>query len=438
MSKIKDYGQHIILSVLLIGLTVFGICQFRRAEELEYSQNITYSRIFTELTGYVDDMEEELLKARLINDPKQLVNLSGELYRSTSAAKANLCSLPLGDVSVARTTEFLSQVGDFANSVSMKVLEGQEITDEDLQTITNLSSYAKGMQEGLDELLVNMNNGDVSFSKSGVQKLLGGGGTVLADSISDVEEEIHDYPALVYDGPFSQHVMNKEPVFLEGKTQIDQQMAQNIAELYIGNEVKYIGDGEGRIPSYYFEKDTKQIEITKAGGQIMWMLDSRNIGEKKLSLEEAKQFAAQFLRRNGFADMTESYYDIKDDCAVLNYAWTQNGYTVYPDLVKVKVALDTGEIVGFEGRGYVMNHCARKIPEPLITVDEALSMVSRGADVESTSYAVIPLDNGKEAFCYELKGKIDDKHFLIYINTQSGAEEKIMILLETETGVLAV
>ncbi|MGN1098038.1 MAG: PepSY1/2 domain-containing protein, partial [Clostridia bacterium] len=287
--------------------------------------------------------------------------------------------------------------------------------------------------------LVKTNNGDISFSKRSVEQFLGGGGTTaFADSIADLEEELHDYPSLVYDGPFSQHVTNKEPVFLMNKASIDENMAKSIACSYIGNEAVLAGKGDGKIPSYYFTNGDKKIEITQAGGNILWMLNNRRIGEKKLTLNQAKQYAAKFLRQNGFSNMTESYYDIKDDCAVINYAWTQNGYTVFPDLVKVKVALDNGEIVGFEGRGYIMNHTPRNIPEPRITPEEAVKMVSRGAEVESTSYAVIPLDGGSEAFCYQLKGTIDDKHFLIYINTQTGAEEKIMILLETETGVLAV
>lgn len=438
MSKIKAYGQHIILSVLLLALGIFGIYQFKRAEDLKYSQNLAYRQTFTELTGYVDDMETELLKARLINDPRQLVNLSGQLYSSTAAAKASLCSLPLGEVSVARTAEFLSQVGDFAHSVSMRVLSGGEITDEDISNIESLSKYAETMQQGLDEMLVQMDNGDISFSGSSIGQFLGGGSIALADSIANVEDELHDYPSLVYDGPFSQHVSNKEPVFLKNKSNVDEAVAKSIAELYIGSDVKMLGEGDGKIPSYYYEKGDSKIEITKAGGHILWMLNSRSIGERKLDLEQAKQYAAEFLRKNGFSDMTESYYDIKEDCAVLNYAWTQNGYTVFPDLVKVKVALDNGEIVGFEGRGYIMNHTPRKVPEPKITPEEAVSLVSRGAPVESVSYAVIPLDSGEEAFCYQLKGTIDDKHFLIYINTQTGEEEQIMILLETDTGVLAV
>lgn len=438
MSKLKQYGQHIVLSALLLALGIFGIWQFKRAKDLEYSQNMMYRQIFTEFTGYVDDLQNGLLKSRLINDPSQLVELSGELYRSAAAAKAGLCSLPLGDVSVARTAEFLSQVGDYAHSVSMRVLSGDEMTDEEVETITNLGQYAQNLQNGLDELLVQMNNGSVSFSRENARQLMSGGTSALADSIADLEQELHDYPSLVYDGPFSQHVMNKEPVSLKNKAEIDENAALAIAQVYIGGEASLQGGGEGKIPSYYFVNGERKIEITRAGGSVVWMLDNRAIGERKLSLEQAKQYASEFLRRNGYYDMTESYYDIKDDCAVLNYAWTQESYTVYPDLVKVKVALDNGEVVGFEGRGYVMNHCRRSIPEPKLTPEDAVKLVSRGAPIASTSYAVIPLDGGGEAYCYQLKGTIDDKNFLIYINTQTGAEEEIMILLETDTGVLAV
>ena len=433
MSKLAKYGRHIVLSALLIALGAFGVYQFSRAERLSYSQNLAYRRIFTELTDCVDDVETGLLKARLVNDPRQLVNLSGELSRSAEAAKTGLCALPLGETSTVRTVEFLSQVGDFARSLSMRVLDGGEMTEDDAKNIESLSSSAKGVRDSLDGLLAKMNDGSLSF-----EGMNAGEGVALAESIAGVEEELHAYPSLVYDGPFSQHVAGREAVLLAGQTEIDEGMARSIAAMYLGSDAKLMGEGEGRIASYYFENGVKKAEITKAGGRLLWLMNSRSVGERSLGLEQAKSRAADFLRRNGFPDMTESYYDIKDDCAVINYAWTQKGYIVYPDLVKVKVALDNGEIVGFESRGYIMNHTPRAIPEPRITAEQAGSMVSRAANVESTGYAVIPLDNGGEAFCYQLRGTVDDKHFLIFINTQTGAEEDIMILLETDTGVLAV
>ena len=40
----------------------------------------------------------------------------------------------------------------------------------------------------------------------------------------------------------------------------------------------------------------------------------------------------------------------------------KGGVRIYPDLVKVSVALDNGEIVGFEAMGYLMAHQRAKDP----------------------------------------------------------------------------
>jgi germination protein YpeB len=136
--------------------------------------------------------------------------------------------------------------------------------------------------------------------------------------------------------------------------------------------------------------------------------------------------------------MKESYYEIVSDVAVINYAAVQDGYTLYPDLVKVKVALDDCAVVGCETRGYLMHHTKRVIPEIEISEEKAKSKVNRHVKIVSSSLALIPSDGGTEHFCWQLEGKIEDRRCLIYVNTQTGAEERLFILIESETGTLAV
>ena len=57
--------------------------------------------------------------------------------------------------------------------------------------------------------------------------------------------------------------------------------------------------------------------------------------------------------------MKESYYVINDGICTINYAYSQDGVTCYPDLVKVAVALDTGGVVEYNATGYIMNHTDR-------------------------------------------------------------------------------
>ncbi len=58
--------------------------------------------------------------------------------------------------------------------------------------------------------------------------------------------------------------------------------------------------------------------------------------------------------------MKETYYLKQGGAVTINYAYEQN-VIVYPDLIKLKIALDNGEILGIETTGYLNNHTERNI-----------------------------------------------------------------------------
>ena len=59
---------------------------------------------------------------------------------------------------------------------------------------------------------------------------------------------------------------------------------------------------------------------------------------------------------------------IYDGLAVINFVALQDGVLLYPDLVKVQVRMDTGEIVGMEANNYLMNHTVRTALSPSASV----------------------------------------------------------------------
>ena len=182
----------------------------------------------------------------------------------------------------------------------------------------------------------------------------------------------------------------------------------------------------------------KHAFFTKKGGVLLMLVKDRHIGEETLTDDDVRMKAQMFLRDNGYENMKESYYEKRDGSIVINYAYYQDDYIVFPDLVKVKIALDNGEVIGFESRGYVMNHTYRTIPEPQISSEDALKNVNPNLEITGVSMAIIPLESGGEACCWQIKGVVSDKHFLMYVNTQTGYTEDVQILLESENGTLAV
>lgn len=436
---LKGKKSYVVLSVTLCLVTVFGVYQYNKARKLEYSRELEYNRVFSELTEYVDDLEISLLKGQIAKTPRQISMLSSELYRQASAAKANLALLPLENIQLEKTSEFLSQVGEYSNSISRKALRGEEISEKEYNTLKRLTEYASQLKNGLDEMLAGINDGNITFSNnSGRLKNMMNKTSRVSMEMQNLEEEFHDYPSLIYDGPFSQHLNLKEAVFVKGKPKITQTHAEKLAKKFIGKNKSRVNKIEGKLPSYSIEAENVTVEFTKEGGALLLYMKDRATDEEKISIKQAKEYAKKFLNENGYPDMRESYYENLDGSVVFNFAYYQDEYMVFPDLVKVKVSLDNGEVTGFESRGYIMNHQYRDIPAPVITKEEALGKVNKSLKIESVTMAIIPLEDGKEACCYQIRGIVGKRHFLVYVNTQTGFIEDMQILLENKSGTLAV
>ena len=111
--------------------------------------------------------------------------------------------------------------------------------------------------------------------------------------------------------------------------------------------------------------------------------------------------------------------------------------TLYTDLVKVGVALDDGGIVFYDARGYINNHRERALEPPAITEEEALASVNPSLTILSSRVALIPTSGQNEVLTYEFLAQSEGgQKLLTYINAATGAEEQILLLIETPGGTL--
>ena len=135
--------------------------------------------------------------------------------------------------------------------------------------------------------------------------------------------------------------------------------------------------------------------------------------------------------------MEATYYLNYNGILTVNYAYHQDDVTMYPDLVKVKIALDNGEILGVESTGYLNSHRdKRELPQDLITEEQAKEKVNTKLEIKSSGLAVIPTKWNTEILCYEFKGNTGENDFIVYINAQTGEEEDILMIINTPEGTL--
>ncbi|HLS91328.1 MAG TPA: PepSY1/2 domain-containing protein, partial [Limnochordia bacterium] len=261
-----------------------------------------------------------------------------------------------------------------------------------------------------------------------------------------LEDHFQQIPVIQYDGPFSDHVLQRKPRGLTGDD-VSEEEAERIALEFVvperrdGYRAEAVRRVEGRIPAYGIVVRPEEtgvevvMDVSVKGGHVVWMLTKRDVKEAKLSFDEAIERARAFLRERGFAGMEATYLTEAENVAVIPFVPVKGGVRIYPDLVKVSVALDNGEIVGFEAMGYLMAHHERTIPAPEITPDEARERVAMGLEVTGeVRLAVIPTETLDEVLTWEVPASLGGDRFLVYINAQTGDEEQILRIVRTSEG----
>ena len=430
------------MSAIIAVLAAANVIYMNRLGRLENSVEAGYSAAIEELAQSADKIGAVLTKGRYASSPSMMTRLSNQLMEESGAAKSALESLPVYGMSVDNLEKFLSQVGNYASSLSRRATAGEELSDEDRENVRELSACADKLVESLWALRTKLLTNDRTVSElfAAVDSELGG---FIADGFSGIEDGLANMPKLIYDGPFSDHILDRTPLMTKNAREVSVNDAREKAAAALGTDSFRVSVSEagedGKMPSYCFYCEGGRCAVSKNGGYIVYCLKSRNVAETSFGTVEALSKADQYLEALGIGDMKRTYYECYNNVCTVNYAYSDNGTVCYTDLIKVEVALDNGEILGFDARGYLVNHRERDFGEPKISEEEARDGVSEALEVKECRLAVIPTDSVEEKLCYELACRSDSgENVLVYVNAMTGEEEDILILLTVEGGVLTV
>ena len=430
----------------------FGVQGHVRAEDYRRQLDNGYRQAFTELTTAAGELDAALEKVTYATTPSLFASLCAQAYAKALAAQTALGELPYGNVELEQTAAFFAKAGDYATAMARGAGAEGVCTDENRETLRGLAAAAGELSATLQELQLQLDGGalhpeDVAAVEARLAAAAEDGGQITGGSaFQTVEADFPQVPTLIYDGPFSEHLSGRTPQMLEGLPQVTEEEARRAAAAFAGLRAEVFtptSDGAGNLPAWGFsalaDGGELYVEITKQGGQVLQMLSSRPVGEAALSRKEGVEQAAAFLDAHGYQDMAPSYFLEGDGILTVHFAPVLDGVYCYPDLVKVGVALDNGDVVSFEAHGYLMNHGAREPAAPAVSADQAAERVDPSLTVLSRQLALIPTGGEYEVLCHEFKCQnADGGHVLVYVNAATGQQERILLLLEDENGTLVI
>ncbi|MBP2240701.1 spore germination protein [Cytobacillus eiseniae] len=440
--------RGILIGVLTIGVagTAFwGYQEHREKNAILINAENNYQRAFHDLTYQMDVLHDKIGTTLAMNSRSSLSPALADVWKLTSEAHSNVGQLPLTLLPFNKTEEFLAQIGDFSYKTAVRDLDKEPLSDKEYQALKNLYSQAGDIQQDLRKVqhMVLENNlrwMDVELALATDSQPAD---NTIIDGFKTVEKTVEGYGETDF-GPAFVNMQKKDENFkyLEGK-EITKNEAEEIAKKYasLGNNVKVniTENGDGSKYGFYsvtiLDKKTKNeasMDLTKKGGYPIWFILSRDVKKQTISLNEASEKAVKFLKDNQFEslDLFESVQ--YDNIGVFTFVTKEKGVRIYPDSVKIKIAMDNGKMIGFSAEDYLRAHHVREIPVPTISAEEARSKISSQVNVMEEGKAIIINDLNQEVLCYEFLGILGDDTYRIFINAEDGTEEKVEKLKNAE------
>lgn len=426
------------LSAFALVLGGFALKTNCMKNDLKEQIQLGYKQSLSEFSSLLQEINFDLKKQLYSSSPTILSSLSSDIYKNTAAAKECLERLPIAQQNSENIYKFLSTAGDFSKAVATQ--KNEQIDKNKIQ-LKKLIEFSNKLSTEISNTAMQFEEGDVlSADVDNIMQKLEKQ-TEFSASVEDIAEIASGIPTLIYDGPFSDHVLNAESKLLKSKSKISQQQALQIAKEICGDDdLKYCCDEESNTESYIFEDEQTVCAITKRGGYCLYMNDSADADEsQKLSKDDCVSIGKTTLKKIYGLDFKESYHIINENVITINFAYTQDGVTFYSDLIKVGVDLFDGDVVSIEARGFIMNHHKRKSYSYIHTETQASEKIGDELTVKSINKAVVTDDSLNEHYCYEVYAQAEDGgDVIVYINDKDLSEQNVFIILHYEGGSLAI
>ncbi|GAX89699.1 germination protein YpeB [Effusibacillus lacus] len=427
-----------IAAVLALVVTGFwGFREHQQKQALLLKAENQYQRAFHDLSSNLDLLQDELGKALAMNTQRQLTPCLSNIWRISYLAQSDLGQLPLSLMPFNRTQEFLKDIGEFSYRVAIRDQRKEPLTDGEWKTLQTLYNESIDIEQDIqklqtDVLQKNLRWMDAELALSQTHKKTD---NQIVDGFKAVEKKVSEFPELQSQTLSAIKSKNRPNINNVSGDEISQEEAARKAANFLGKAdttgITVQKNGKGTLyPAFSITVQEANgqkhfMEMTVKGGHVTWTVKDREVKDPTMDLVAAQQKGEQWLSARGFSNLSLIKTEQYDNTAIYTFVPKQDGVLIYPDTVTVKVALDNGEVIGFNGQDYLFHHKQRSLQQPKLTQDQARKFVSKHTEVQEAGLALVEDEMGKEVLTYEFIGTMDNDTYRIYINADNGDEEKV-------------
>lgn len=396
-----------------------------------------YKKNFYEVVANINDLEVDVSKIVATTDVNTQKELLTGMYNTSLLGVNNINLLPVNYNKLSKINNFLNKFGGFSYSLLLSLDEGNGISDKDYQQLTDLHNSIRDIQYDLNEYIANMKNDyniidDIDFKNYDSEDFSAG--------VINTESSNSKIPTLIYDGPFSDSVLNKEIVGLDNVEYSRESVEEKLVRIF-NDDVIYIGESNGKFSTYNFEvgssSGSRYVSVTKRGGFLLTITSYSNSSKDSGDVVDGVQVAQDFASDLGLKNMYSVWTQKTGNVMYVNLAPIINHIIHYSDLIKVKVDLGSGEVLGWEATNYATNHQPRSF-ESQISLATAQNKINNILEIKERNYCIVPDKFVGERSAYEFICTWQNYTYYIYIDSITGEEINILRVISTSNGDLLI
>ena len=429
-----------IVTLLFIGTALWGYQEYQAKNAVMLKAENHYQRAFHDLTYHVDKLHDELGQTLAVHANSKDMHRKGlaNVWRLSSEAQNEINQLPLTLLPFEKTEDFLSRISNFSYRTSIRDMAKEPLTQDEVQTLKTLYANSEEISSDLKEIqkkvltdTLRWSDAEMAMASENTNR-----GSSVVDGFRSVDSKVKEYPEINW-GPSVTSMYTKRSLkMLSGEAVSEEALKKKAAKLMQPHEVKELTIRKNGNTSEYesFTVQAKHqddngdisIDFTKQG-VVLSYVDTRSIAKKELTREEAVENAKQFIKRHQFGEMRAVRYQSHDGFENITFVPVKDNVYLYPMKVQIRVALDTGDIIGVQASDYVFGGLQMdKVKlQPKLSKQEAIEHIHTDMKISYDRLAVIMNEVSQPVLCYEFGGRMGKQAYRVYINAETGTEEVI-------------
>ncbi|WP_210469205.1 PepSY1/2 domain-containing protein [Sporosarcina sp. 6E9] len=413
-----------VLVYSIAALSIFTYGKTTENKQLSYLLSGQYADKMTEATKKLEELDTAVKKTLLFNEEEGTTNAREDIWRLSSEIKNSVGSLPLDRQFSNSWMNYLGRLGNFARES-----ERSGNHEEYHKVMSEASKNLRTMADEWEVATVGLIDGRMSVDGwrnqlESVDSTHDWGG--MTETVKKNTESDFPLTASESDSQKKKDLEKLTDKNISGDEAIER-FKILFPEVSSGSIVIETSKPGSPYPFYHirFAKDQSvgYIDITEKGGHVLSFLAERPFTESSLEYSVIQKRAEDFLSNSGYEDTV--YQESRENHTAWHFVYVrvepEYDAKVFSDVIHLKVAKDTGNILGMDAMEYIQKEETKKQPIKKI-------------DWKKFFHSNVQVVN--EELAYVENDRLEQRlsHYLTVVMENDGVTETFVVVVDTETG----